>query len=1190
MNLKRILSSALAVVMVFSALVAIIPARVSAAHSSSVGSDVSLTQQEIQALVKESYKYNWSNAAEMLEYELGLGYLDYVSSAENKYTIYVNRYTGVLYYVNNVTGEILTSNPYNPFYSDGLAEKTRMELMSQVSVRFFDTSNESSITIYDSAKWAAEYAQIKVSAISNGLRVSYTLGDTTARFLLPGEIRAERFDEYILIPMLTYYAELLEKYCREGDPNTQFDLFLEDTYAGSDIYTEYGYVDQYTVRKYLDRTEAVFLKVLDRSSDEFDAIDEVFANIQSFLTKYNVVSEKTFKNADGKEETAMVYRCQAKSTADKNKASRIIRLYCPDYTMQKMMADEIDVGYQSVVEQKPVFRCSIEYTFNSDGSLSVRLPANSITFDETAYTLEYINVLMFFGAGDLSDDGYVFIPDGSGAIVEFEDFYNDNSKYSFTMPINIYGEDFCYSLIEASNAHREQITMPVYGVVSRTDATPYTKSLTGEDRVDTGYFAIIEDGASLANMQLHFGGGDYKFGNAYASFKPFPSDKFEFTSAVSTGSSNSYTIVSDSKYTGSYVTRYVMLSDDDEAVAKALGDTYVPASYTGMAAYYRAYLKDKGVLTALEEVEENLPLYIEALGSMEIVKKILTFPVTVSIPLTTFEDVTVMYDELASAKEKLLEKAAEYDALADAELEDMSLKENYIEKADRYRELSEQVYNITNVNFKLTGFANGGMYYTYPVKVKWESACGGKSGFENLLEDIASRNQQGKNFNVYPEFDFQYINNTSLFDGISNKNTVSKMVDNRYASKQAYDSVIAEYSSVFAMVISPDSLDRLYTKFMKKYSDYGINNISVSTLGSDLNSNFDDENPINRDEAESYIVELLDKMVNENNMSVMLSEGNIYSVKYAEHIIDISIDSSHFRYSSYSIPFTGLILHGYVNYAGSALNYSGSPDYDLLHAIENGASLYYLLCYENTEYMKEDLLLNKYYGVSYENWYDKVVEYYAILNHAIGDLQQYNIVAHKTIIAERVIEDSESAANLELLRAELVGLVKSQLEDRINDAYDAMFGDSQSEGRGVKVTVDTDSLILQAMEILNLTEEELLATDFDEELAKIKEKYENEYAGTSNDPYLVEFATVEYSTQYNYITDSFAEDKNYNHTDYTVDNNLVTMVTYQHPETGDTVVFLINYNIYSVTVNIDSEHSYTLGKYGFMRIDEGGTN
>ena len=51
------------------------------------------------------------------------------------------------------------------------------------------------------------------------------------------------------------------------------------------------------------------------------------------------------------------------------------------------------------------------------------------------------------------------------------------------------------------------------------------------------------------------------------------------------------------------------------------------------------------------------------------------------------------------------------------------------------------------------------------------------------------------------------------------------------------------------------------------------------------------------------------------------------------------------------------------------------------------------------------------------------------------------------------------------------------------------------------------------------------------------------------------------------------------------DNNLIAMVTYRCPETGDEVKFIINYNIYTVKVTLSATESYTLGKYDFVRID-----
>ena len=73
-------------------------------------------------------------------------------------------------------------------------------------------------------------------------------------------------------------------------------------------------------------------------------------------------------------------------------------------------------------------------------------------------------------------------------------------------------------------------------------------------------------------------------------------------------------------------------------------------------------------------------------------------------------------------------------------------------------------------------------------------------------------------------------------------------------------------------------------------------------------------------------------------------------------------------------------------------------------------------------------------------------------------------------------------------------------------------------------------------------------------------------------------------SKYSYITDSIATDNDYVYTDFTIDNDLVTMVTYQDRATGDTVRFILNYNIYAVTVDLGNGQVYELDRYGFVPV------
>ena len=1224
------------VVMLFTTVIAVMPIQASAAHTDSSSSstlsslypEADLTAEQLEVYLDEYYTYDFATAAEMLDHELRAGYLYAVNSSGNLYTMYINKYTGFLFYVNNSTGQILTSNPVDVGYKNAngsyaIEQKNRMILMSQIFVKFFESSNSQNIYEYDSYKWAALRSQISVTPISGGLRVNYTLGDTTARFLLPGYIKAVDFENDILIPMLENYETILATYLSEAYPDENFSFFDNEDYVQYNTYgnAEIGGINTQSgkakgVRAYLSDTVRLASRVYRESSAEYNAIYSLNSDINKVLVAYTLNSPARFietldkrgedtsyevleklvdsgkasfeqqqlfnvykkypatrpteENPDG---MAIYVYTDSQMTETKRGYSDIIKKRVPTYSFAMMYEDEAECGYVDDSAQKPVIRCALEYTFNKDGSLSVRLPANSITFDETVYTLESIAPLQFFGCGDMKNSGYVFYPDGSGAIVEFEDFYSEanNKKTAIALESKIYGKDYCYSKIEG--AHRAQITMPVYGVVSTVNANPQTQLITGKDTVTNGYFAIIEDGESLANLALQSGGSRYRYATAFASYNPYPSDEYDLSETITVGSLGKYVIVSDSKYSGSYITRYMMLTDETVGNAVYGQNAYYKSNYVGMASYYRNYLKENGTLSALEIVSEDLPLYIETLGSMEVLTKILTFPVNMSTALTTFEDVATMYKELSECSSYIATKAKECRDLAAVE-KDEGQKYQYEQMAARYESLIGQIEDITNINFKLTGFANGGMKFTYPVKSKWDRVVGGNKGFKALCNTAATISAtDGRNFGVYPEFDFMYIYNTSLFDGISARGNVSRMVDNRYASKQVYNAVDQEYESFFTLVISSDALDRLYSKFSKQYSKFDINSISVSTLGSDLNSNFDEDNPINRDDAQSHVSALLDRMANTEGYDLMIDTGNVYSIKYASHILNASLDSSHFRFSSFAIPFVGLVLHSYVNYTGAPITSSGAINYDILQAIENGASLYYLLCYRNTSFMKDDEELSKYYGVDYENWYADVVETYTELNAQIGSLQDHEIVDHRVIIAERVIEAGEMADNYEKLEAELVELFDKQLAAAVNAAFDALRADPDGYAKRVKVDVtanDRAALMAQFASILNKSTEEIADSKLMEKIDAVILAYNTEYPGddANGNSYNVSISSIEYTSKYSYITDSCAFDENYVKTDYTCDNGNVVMVTYQK---GDSVVkFILNYNLYPITVRIDA--------------------
>jgi len=728
-----------------------------------------------------------------------------------------------------------------------------------------------------------------------------------------------------------------------------------------------------------DRFESM---ILNRITDEPN-----LNRLKSFYTLYDTsdtsLTERAVKEIQASfpiTKQFAIYVCTPDITSNQLKTlETIVKTYCPTYTFEEMEQDHADCDYVASDEAPPNFRMAIEYTI-SEAGLEARLPANGIRFDESNFTLKSITMLPFMGSGSAMNTGYTFIPDGSGTLIRFEEVLGTN----YSIAGQMYGTDYAYH--DITEQHYEVMRLPVFGLVenrqvSSGSSVPGTESTTSVD--DRGYFAVITEGDSMATLMSEHGGTLHAYNTVYASFEPRPSDKYSLSSTAASDS-GAWTVTSSRRYMGSYRIQYYML-DDEKNVAET-GRGY-EASYVGMAEAYRSYLEDNGIITRLsaDEVKADMPIYIESFGSIKTSDKFMSLPVTVDTALTSFDDIKTMYDELDKA-------------------------------------------GVSNINFRLTGYYNGGLDNTYPAKLKWVKNLGGEKGLQKLL-NYADKSD----FNVYPEFDLAYVKTTDWFDGVSDKRDLVKSIDDRYMSKKEYDAAMQTFESDFALAVSPSVYSYFLGKINKEVKGLkNMDSISVSTLGTELNSDFDEDDPYNREDSKAFTVEALQSLSKKYN--VMVDGGNAYTLQYADHLINVPTESSNFLRASASVPFYAMVLHGYVNYTGSAINMEGDLQYAILKSIENGASLYFTLCYDNTSSLKGSDEYNRYYSVSYEDWKDELVAYYTEVNEALGDLQTTAIVDHRlvnaTITVATQTEDltEEELAALEQAKAEAEAAAKAEKE------------------------------------------------------------------------------------------------------------------------------------------------------------------
>lgn len=1140
--MKRIISSVLALLMVLGCFSALF--TVGAAADIVGGTPVS---GDYEAALERAFSQDYLSGQDKITSDPDM----HLVARQYGYELYCNPFTGEVAYKNIATGEVLTSNPVSFNGISGTqggytSSNTVTQLLSQIELTYQNTEGKD-VTIYSFVE-AATRNQIVIKNIKNGLRVEYTMGRLNSTYLLPGVLFAEDFQTYILGPM----EEKLNEYENDED-------FGIGSQAYQRLYSDYMKINQWYAEYEYDDPELT---------------EEQRASLQK---DYPAFKEGAVFRVLHEGEGGITAR-------EKALLENIIKSYCPDFDQDTLEIINNKTGYVQKNEETPVFRLAIEYTLEKDG-LAVRLPASSIRFDETKYTLRNVKMLRYFGAGNLKNEGgYVFYPDGSGALIDFADFYSAKSQISVELQGTVYGEDYAYYNIDTDAKHAESVRMPVFGIVD-------VKNSMGVKR-NTGFLAILEDGDALADIATSFGAGTHPYASTYAVFYPRPYDSYNMSEAVSNADDKEWTVVSKEKYTGTYKLKFKMLFDatqksviDLANAASGDGVAYYEASYIGMAEAYRQYLKDNGAISALQEADVKdgeAPLYIETFGSTKTIKRFASIPIEVNEALTTFADVRAMYDQLAAK-------------------------------------------GITNINFKLTGFANGGMDPSYPKKLKWVRAVGGNAGFTDLLSYARE-----KDFGVYPDFDFAYAGSGGLWF----KKHAVRAVDNRYASKQLYDAVFQEFTSYFDICVSPSSILQLTDKFAAKFTRYNPIGISVATLGGELNSDFNDKKAQNRENAKDTLEVTLANL-QKTYGSVMSEGGNIYAVKYLSHLLSAPIDNSRYKYESRAVPFWGMVLHGYAQYTGSPINEAGDGDYELLRSIENGAYLYYLLSYRNTNLLKDDEVLSQYYSVRFDIWFDALTKQYNKLNGAIGDLQLFEIVNHQFLIAERVAQKSEIEAqekallkaieedlaaqfkelesakkkelNIKQLAADLINAGMTDREDILADiAYRrgkaltateegyvdeilALHAAGEAlgsyDGKTVVVYADREAILssISALMGVEVTDEQKAIVD-----AFIRK---NSFRGDREDPAYAVVTVTAISDSVKpaeTATDSFstAPLAAYNKTAFTVTTDNLVLVTYA--KGAETVQFVLNYNTFDMDVRlegINGGEAFRVGAYGFRRIN-----
>jgi hypothetical protein len=325
-------------------------------------------------------------------------------------------------------------------------------------------------------------------------------------------------------------------------------------------------------------------------------------------------------------------------------------------------------------------------------------------------SLNEIIVYPFLGSTSYKEDGYIVIPDGSGAIVNLA----EKPKYTAGYTAPVYGKDMGYESNTTVNKMGlavkplEKVSLPIYGIIHNEN--------------QTGLLVISESGNSYATYNYRPKDSTTNYYQSFFTYN-YRTTYAQFQSRVN----EEQHILDFQKKPNSFdlVQRYVFLNNDE-------------ANYVGIAKNYRKFLEEKdGLEKAVASDGKKVPLKIDFINSevkqgslgMEDVATT-TYPQAreiinilldkgyenVDVTFKTFiqKELSYTFDVMRSlgGKEELQNTIEFFNANDVSFNHYVDYAQSYFEKTEyTAHKLNRQDFSVYNVNKILFNYMNNPKYY-----------------------------------------------------------------------------------------------------------------------------------------------------------------------------------------------------------------------------------------------------------------------------------------------------------------------------------------------------------------------------------------------------------------------------------------------------------------------------------------------
>ncbi len=289
-----------------------------------------------------------------------------------------------------------------------------------------------------------------------------------------------------------------------------------------------------------------------------------------------------------------------------------------DFTWEKI-ENGIEVRY---FFPKQGFLIPVRYVLDQDGFrasiLSEQIQENLWTLSDDPAEIEKasakkdklsvmnISLLPFMGAAGEKDEGYLVVPDGSGALIHFNNGRSNAAVYQQ----DVFGRDSTLSVKRAATK-TYQLNMPLFGMVKN----------------GLGLLAVVEQGEYQTQLNANVAGQLTGYNNAY--FNVTYINMESNTLMAGSSSSKSVTLAANTfRDMGDFIVHYYLLDKEN-------------ANYADLAALYRDLLNLSDV-----KAEHLSYTQLKMVASIPSIKTFIGIPYNSVTVLTSYKEAAQTLDDL----------------------------------------------------------------------------------------------------------------------------------------------------------------------------------------------------------------------------------------------------------------------------------------------------------------------------------------------------------------------------------------------------------------------------------------------------------------------------------------------------------------------------------------------------------------